>query len=90
MEKSLRRGDLVRFYDGGYSGRVINEDGEMEVWDWHLYSSGRILTVFENEVLVFLYSTIDENPAPFDKIIIEEVSIIWLSTRKLELVSRSE
>lgn len=83
MENILKKGDLVSFYDGGYTGRVINENGEMDIWDWHLYSSGRVLTTFENQVLVLLYSQIDENPRPFENIVLDEVSIVWISIKYL-------
>ncbi|SDD91659.1 hypothetical protein SAMN05421636_102309 [Pricia antarctica] len=83
MENILKKGDLVSYYDGGYTGRIINEDGEMDIWDWHLYSSGRILTTFEKYALVLLYSDIDENPRPYENIVLDEVSVIWISTKHL-------
>jgi len=90
MENNIKKGDLVSFYNGGYTGRVINEDGEMDIWDWHLYSSGRVLMTHGNEVLVLLYSSIDENPKPIHNIYLKELSLEWISEKKLIKESNGE
>jgi hypothetical protein len=86
-EKTVfKRADFVSYYDGGYTGRYINEDGEMDIWDWHLYSSGKVLCVDENkkEALVLFYSKVDENPRPICTILLNEVFVDWVSFGRLK------
>ncbi len=73
----------MSYYEGGNTGRIINEDGEMDIWDSHIYSSGRVLIVYDNQVLVFFHSKIDENLVLADKPILDELFVEWVPVRNL-------
>ncbi len=77
-EIKIEKGDFVTFYDAGYEGRYINEDGDMDIWDWHLYSSGHVLATYKESVLVLLYSKLDENSPSPEKIILNEIHAKWI------------
>lgn len=86
MNTPFKRKDFVSYYDGGYSGRYISEDGEMDIWDWHLYSTGCILCVDNNkkEALVLFHSQVDEHPRQLHEILLKETFVGWVSFEKLK------
>lgn len=78
MKNYLTKGDFVSYYNGGYTGRYINEDGDMDICDWHVYSSGKVLCVHENDVLVMFYSQIDESHKSIHNMLLNEIFVDWV------------
>ncbi len=83
----IHKGDFVTYYDGGYKGKIISEDGEMEVWDWHVYASGKVLCTCGNKALIWFYSHISEYPKPANHIILNELYVDWV---ELKYLAKSE
>ena len=87
MKKSIQRGDRVEYYHGYYGGRYINQDGEMEVWDVHEQKYGRVLTVIDNEALVWWYSKADDSFTDPNTMVIHQVHVSWELIRKIHCIN---
>lgn len=83
MSYNIRKSDFVSYYDAGYRGRYISEDGEQEIWDWHEYSSGKVLQIHENSALVLFYSGINDSPQYLHTIVVSEIFVAWVNVKYL-------